>query len=147
MKNKKVLNYIYIVIFISVLYIPTISHIFLKDYIKTKNVEKRVLAEKPNLNINNIESYPKQYDDYYNDHIPYRSFIVNNWRNLHYLIFDESLDDRVIIGKNEKNEPWLRKLLLTQTLKEKKSQRISISTSARWNFVNWTGRSLAGFRI
>ena len=107
MKKNKVINYIFIFIFISTLYAPSVSYFFIKDYIKNDNMENRTLAIKPELTAKNITQFPKLWDDYYNDNLPYRNYIVNNWRNLHYKLFNESLDKRVIIGKNEKNETWL----------------------------------------
>lgn len=107
MKKKKTLNIILISIFIFFLYIPSVTYIFLKNKITTENLENRTLAPRPSFSIDTITSFPKQFEDYYNDHLPYRNNIVINWRNLHYKIFDESLDDKVLIGKNENNEPWL----------------------------------------
>ena len=107
MKKNKVINYILISIFIFILYIPTISHFFLKDYIKSDNLENRNLASKPELQFKSITDYPQLWDSYYNDNLPYRNYIVNNWRNINYILFRKSLDNRIIIGKNKKNETWL----------------------------------------
>lgn len=107
MKKKQILNYILLSIFLFFLYAPNISILFLNNKVKNENLENRKLAEMPSFNIDTITTFPKLFEEYYNDNLPYRYYIVTNWRNMHYKIFDESLDDKVLIGKNENNEPWL----------------------------------------
>ena len=103
---KKNFNYYYLSVFLFFLYAPTILFFFFKDNSSINN-ENRNLSSKPELSFKNILNYPKQYDDYYNDNLPFRNNIINNLRNLHFILFKESIDDRVVIGKNEKNETWL----------------------------------------
>ncbi len=107
MKKNKNKNIILIIIFIFFLYVPTISYILLKDNIQNVNYEKRKLAEMPKLSISTIDKFPKKFDKYFNDHLPYRSYIVNNWRNLNYLLFNDSIGNIVLVGKNKNNENWL----------------------------------------
>lgn len=104
---KKIYNIILIIIFIAVLYLPTITYFFMKDYMTEENLEKRVLATKPELSMKEIESYPQLYEKYYNDNLPYRNIILNNWRESFYNIFKESTDSRVIISTDKKNNSWL----------------------------------------
>ena len=103
----KVRNYIFLFIFIFMLFIPTISYFFLKGYINETNTEKRTLAKKPELTFANIAEYPKEFESYFNDNLAYRNSIFNMWRNINYSVFDESLDNRVTVGKDNNNETWL----------------------------------------
>ncbi len=107
MKKLKNNNFILIIIFIAVLYLPSITNFFVKDSIKSINLEKRNLAVKPTLTFRNITSFPDEWDNYYNDNLPYRNNIVNNWRNLHFKLLNESIDNRVILGKSSKNDIWI----------------------------------------
>ena len=107
MNNNKKNNKVLLIIFIFALYVPTITFFFIKNNINYDNNEKRKLAEKPTLSLSKIQSYPKEFDLYYNDNLPYRNYIIKNWRTMNYLIFNEAIDERVLIGKNELNEPWL----------------------------------------
>lgn len=96
-----------LLIFLFVMFAPTVSYFFAKDYLPSQNGENRNLAEKPTLSFRGIADYPKKFDDYYGDNMPYRSELVRLWRDLNYSIFNESVDDRVLLGKNENDEPWL----------------------------------------
>lgn len=107
MKENKKTNYIFLAIFLFMLYAPTTSFFFLKDVVGEENLEKRTLTEKPILSFSNLADFPKQWDAYYNDHLPYRNQIVTNWRNMHFVLLNESVSDRVIVGKDSNNESWL----------------------------------------
>lgn len=107
MKNKKIKNYAFIIVFIFMLYVPHLSYFFMKDYINLDNVEKRSLSERPTLGIKTITEFSRQWDNYYNDNLPFRKNIINNWRNMHYLLFNESVDNRVMVSKDNEKETWL----------------------------------------
>lgn len=106
MKNKKS-NIILLIIFLIVLYAPTISFFFLKDKVNNDNTENRKLASKPELTFEKIQEYPKKYDAYYNDNLPWRNSLVSLWRNINFKLFNESIDDRVLIGHDKNNNTWL----------------------------------------
>lgn len=99
-------NYLFIIIFIFFIYIPSITFFITRDFINTGNNENRVLSQKPELSIKTIASFPKSWDNYYNDNLPYRYYIVNAWRNINYLLLKNSIDKNVIIGKNN-GDVWL----------------------------------------
>ena len=70
--------------------------------IDTVNYENRNLAEKPVFSVSDIDSFPSEYEDYYNDNFPFRSkFITLNGR-ISYQIFGEGIGS-AIVGK----EGWL----------------------------------------
>lgn len=108
MKSNKI-DFIIVTIFIFILFIPSISYFFLKPYINddTTNTENRELAKKPEFNIKTITEYPKNYEAYYNDNLPYRNKLITIWRDINFVAFKKSYDDRVVIGKDESKENWL----------------------------------------
>jgi hypothetical protein len=65
--------------------------------------ENRTLSSKPKLEFATITQYPEKFDDYYNDHLPFRTNLRNLWTNLNYKLFYTTVDSRVLIGK----ENWL----------------------------------------
>ena len=112
MKKEKVLSLIIISLFLVVLYAPFLSFQFLNKYLSVDNSENRVLASKPTLDISNLESvvsYPKLFDSYWNDHLPYRNLLKRINSSVDYNLFGVSPDSRVIIGKNDGKEEntWL----------------------------------------
>lgn len=67
------------------------------------NYENRILASEPIFDVNTYESYPLEYEAYFNDNLPFRNKLVslNSWIN--YSVFEVSTSNRVILGK----EKWL----------------------------------------
>lgn len=89
------------------IYVPiTLGYLF-KDSIKYTNKENRKLASKPTLSFKNIFNYPKEYEEYFNDHLPFRNNILEEWRNINYRLFNISIDSRIIVGKDNNNDTWL----------------------------------------
>lgn len=112
MKKGKILSLIIISIFLIVLYVPFISFKFLNKYLSEDNSENRVLASKPVFDITNLETmvnYPKLFDAYWSDNLPYRNILKQINTSIDYNIFGVSSDNRVIVGKNDgKSEnTWL----------------------------------------
>lgn len=69
--------------------------------------ENRPLANFPDSNTK-LEDFPEDYQAYFNDHVPFRRQLKNLWSKAHYVLFHESYDDRVIIGKQEdEKHVWL----------------------------------------
>lgn len=81
---------------------PTLLENFILD-IDDINTENRTLAEKPNLNIRNLVTYPSLYETYYNDHLPLKSWFVNINSKWKFYVFDTSPSNKVIKGKDN----WL----------------------------------------
>ena len=110
MKIKQNLsNYIIIAIFLLMITLPQILFWFFKDYIDLDTSENRTLAKKPELTFSTILEYPSKYDKYYNDNSPFRGQIRKIWASLNFMIFNETTNDRVLVGKNEgsKSSTWL----------------------------------------
>ena len=53
--------------------------------------------------------YSDDYEAYYNDNLPFRSFIRNTWTNFNFFVLGESTTNQVLVGKNdgELSSSWL----------------------------------------
>lgn len=98
MNNKK-LKIITIVIFFSILILPNISYIFLKNIINNRNTENRILTKKPEFSVYNLKNYFTEYSKYYDDNLPYRAIIKETYSTLDYLLLNSTTHD-VVSGKN-----------------------------------------------
>lgn len=98
---KKIANIIIIIAFFIIITVPQILFAFLKDEIPVDLSENRKLAEKPEFKIENIDTYGANYENYYNDNLPFRSFIRNIWTNFNFYVLNESTTTQVLIGKND----------------------------------------------
>lgn len=106
---KKISNYIVIIIFFIMIILPQVLFVFVGKKLPVDNSEKRKLAEKPKFKIENIENYSLEFDNYYNDNLPFRSIIRKLWTNFNFYILNESTTDSVLIGKNDgdRSLTWL----------------------------------------
>ena len=93
-------NIIIIAIFILFLIGPNISYFFVKDKVDLINYEKRDLSEKPALSFSELQTYPENFEKYYNDNIPYKNEIRNLRSLILYKYFDTGSNSKVIVGKN-----------------------------------------------
>lgn len=98
MKNKLIIG-----IFIVTLIGPTILWIIVSGFINTENYENRTLASRPELSLATIEDYPQAYEDYYNDHLPFKNEVVNLKMKADYKLFHEIESKKVLLGKDN----WL----------------------------------------
>ena len=98
---RKISNIIMIIAFLLVLTVPTIWFWEIKDTIPPDTSENRKLAEKPKFDINTLDNYSDDYEAYYNDNLPFRSFIRNTWTNFNFFVFGESTTNQVLVGKND----------------------------------------------
>lgn len=71
MKNKLIFC-----LFFLFLAAPAVTFPFVKDHIDSENHENRRFAEEPDLSFGTLASFPKQFDDYFNDHLPYKNQLV-----------------------------------------------------------------------
>ena len=86
-----------IILLIFLIFLITPNFIYnLIPNIYVDNYENRNLKEKPNFTINN---YTKEYEDYFNDHLPFRNNIIYLKRYLDYYIFNDLIDNNAILGK------------------------------------------------
>jgi hypothetical protein len=88
-----------VIIFIIFLIGPSISYFFLKNKMDLTNYENRILSAKPELTFNDITNYPTNFENYFNDNLPYRNEI-RKFRALLLYKCNISPNTSVIIGDN-----------------------------------------------
>ena len=61
------------------------------------------MSEQPKLTVDNYGTFAEEYDNYFNDQLPFRNNLIklNSW--IDYFVFDRSANSKVIIGKDN----WL----------------------------------------
>ena len=61
------------------------------------------MSEQPRLTVDNYGTFAEEYDNYFNDQLPFRNNLIklNSW--IDYFVFDRSVNSKVIIGKDN----WL----------------------------------------
>lgn len=92
-----------IAVFLAVLFCP---HVLWKTFGKQlgeESEENRIKAQKPAFSLEGIASYPKAYEEYYNDHLPFRNLLIKLYNSMLYHAFGTSGSKDVIIGKDN----WL----------------------------------------
>ena len=101
MKKRKnpIYQYVVLAIFIALTFAPGILWAFLGSTIGESSNEKRKLAQMPTLDIIKITNFPKQFDNYFNDHAPFRKPVGEIWAHLNYHVFKDSTSSSVIVGK------------------------------------------------
>lgn len=102
--KQKISNLFIVIIFIAMITMPqVIGWIIGGDTKNEATTENRNLSVKPKLTVTTIKTYPKAFDSYYNDNLPFRNSLIKAWANINYDLFNTTIDSRVIIGK----EGWL----------------------------------------
>lgn len=96
-------SFLWIVLFLIVLVSPPFTFFFLGPYIDAVNYENRNIETKPVLTLMNYESFPQEYETYYNDNIPFRNQLIQLTSKLDFFLFRQSSNDNVDIGK----QGWL----------------------------------------
>lgn len=107
---NKFQKYATIGIFIALVFVPGVAWVFCGGTIGDDNSENRKLAEMPAFDITKIDKFPKQFDEYYNDHAPFRRVIKDAWTGLNYTALGDSTTENVVVGKNNGSsgsEAWL----------------------------------------
>lgn len=97
---KKSTQIYYIVILTVMILVPVAFFAVFGKYFDTTNYENRDLAKKPVLSLDTIDSFPSDYETWFNDHLPFRNQLLtlNGWIDYHYL--HTSSSDTVIVGKD-----------------------------------------------
>ena len=129
MKTNKTINIVIIILFIAVIFLPQLlSYIFKDNALQFSNTENRKLKDKPHLTFSNITEYPKEFDDYYNDHFPFRNKLRKMWSLINYNFFNTSIDNNVIIGKDKwlfyRGDNTIEKLIATKKYTEEEKRNI-----------------------
>ncbi|MBR0172851.1 MAG: hypothetical protein IJQ21_08680 [Lachnospiraceae bacterium] len=93
-------RYILTVVFFLILVLPYPLWSVLGKTLDSELHENRELAEKPVFSVENIETLPRAYDDYINDHLPFRSVMLRSYSTLEYRLFRDSVSYQVAFGKD-----------------------------------------------
>lgn len=97
--KKKTICILWIIIGIILFILPVLSYPFAKGYLDETNYENRYFAEKPIFTVENYRVYAVRYEEYFNDHLPYRNQLVRGMNLLKYRVFQENVG-QVINGKD-----------------------------------------------
>lgn len=98
--KKTVVKYLYIFAFIIVLGMPWLFWIIMGTQVDSENYENRSKAEMPMLDINNLQQYPVEFENYFNDNLPFRNQLITLNSKINYYIFHKSSNESVILGKD-----------------------------------------------
>ena len=97
-------NYsIILILFLCFLIMPNIIYKIFYENFDHINYENRTLASKPILVSTNINEYPKNYEEYFNDYLPFKTELVKLKNLSDIFVFKNVFDSRALLGKNK----WL----------------------------------------
>lgn len=92
-----------LIIFIAMLILPSILYFVFYPFFDKTNNENRTLAEKPIIRITSIAQFPRLYDNYFNDNLPFRNQIIRAKSYVDYKFLHIVMSNRVLRGKGN----WL----------------------------------------
>lgn len=101
MSKKKMGSKIILCSFVAVICLHSLFWFLLSDAISLNSNENRELAKRPELTLKNVETYPTEYNKYYNDNMPFRSILVTLNSAIDYFCFKKSSNNAVSLGKND----------------------------------------------
>ena len=102
---KKPVQIFYIVVLTVFILLPGPLYMMVRSHIDTKNYENRDLASLPDMitqgiSRSSIDSFPNQFEDWLNDHLPFKNQLLTLSGDIDYHAFKDSNSETVIIGKN-----------------------------------------------
>ncbi len=101
--NKKK-SIIWNIMFFFILIIPNTLYIFGGGKSgNASNNENREMADKPILTTNNYENFSKEYEQYFNDNLPFRNQMIQFHNSIDYFLFGQPSNKNVAIG----SDGWL----------------------------------------
>ncbi len=98
MKKTKASQKIYLLTFFLGIILPVPLWFLVGRFVSPAAVERRQLAERPTLTKENYEEFPKLYEDFFNDHLPFRDALIICHSATDMLLFHGS-SDKVIAGE------------------------------------------------
>lgn len=98
MRNSKIYIVITVILFWLLLAVPGI--LIFTQPTDQLNSENRALAEMPEFNLAKLDKFPHKFDNYVNDHFPFRSAFLHYFF-LYSINHDKSPISSVIIGKDD----------------------------------------------
>lgn len=89
--------------FILIICFSWLLWILLEPYLDVTNYENRKMVEQPQLSSGNYGTFAIEYNNWFNDNIPFRNNLISLNSVIDYFLFEMSTSDRVVIGDND----WL----------------------------------------
>lgn len=96
---KRVSAIVKIIFFLAAIAVPPLL-IPIVSSNEVSSAEKRELAAFPEISVSNITSFPRGFDDYLNDHLPFRDELIKGYNSVLYNALATSATPDVIIGKD-----------------------------------------------
>ncbi|MBR0519465.1 hypothetical protein IJJ97_06710 [bacterium] len=87
-------------VFFAFLILPNVLWFFLEPNADKRNIENRVLRSFPKLNGITVKQFPKDFDGFYSDNLPFRNYFVKFYSFLQYNILKDVESDRVLFAKD-----------------------------------------------
>lgn len=103
MKQNKVSSFIILASFVVVLCCSWLLWFFLEKICDATNYENREPSVQPQLTVDNYDTFPKEYEQWFDDSMPFRNNLIKMNSLIDYIIFKKSSNDNVIIGSDN----WL----------------------------------------
>lgn len=94
-------TWLMIVLFLAMIVVPGGSFLLFGESLSTDTSENRTLAEKPELSFSTVEEFPEKYQEYFNDHLPFRKQIRQLWTNANFILLHDSTNRTVIAGDGD----------------------------------------------
>ena len=124
--------------FISFLLMPHLCKMLNVFPVSTED-ENRTMAIKPEMDISHLDKYPKEYDNYFNDHFGLRSVGLKAYNNFNYFFLKKSPSpQKAILGK----DGWLfqgkdiNHYRGLERLSEMELQKLENEFKKRFEFLN-----------
>lgn len=92
-------NIMWIIIGIVLFILPMSCYPFVREFLDETNYENRNMVERPVMSVSSYSTYAQQYEQYFNDHLPYRNLFVKNMNLIKHYVFNENVG-QVINGKD-----------------------------------------------
>ncbi|MBQ1255870.1 MAG: hypothetical protein IIX93_01165 [Clostridia bacterium] len=97
---NKIKRGLYILLFLVLIALPVVTYPYLGAKVDGENFEKRTLAEKPALTIDNFTIFPAQYEAYFNDSLPFRNRMIAANNLIDHKMFRISSVSHVLVGSD-----------------------------------------------
>lgn len=94
---------IWLIMFLIMIALPAPLYFIFNQYIDSENFENRDLATRPKWTIQNYDSFPQEYEAYFNDNILFRNQLIRLNNSLDFFVFKQSSSEKVAIG----HDGWL----------------------------------------
>ena len=90
----------WICLFLALFILPSLLFPLVKGHINTENTENRTLALFPSFAADSFEDFPADFEDYYNDRLPFRNQLIRLNNTLQYALFRQQDINGVAIGQD-----------------------------------------------